>query len=76
MILEFEAYDAYDDLLPLQQWDVQSSFECNVEPYVCGVWVKTKTPGTEYLNQVIPLYLTKEQLDQHAHVEQEKSNES
>jgi hypothetical protein len=67
MILEFEAYDPYDELLPKQKWDVQSTFKCNVTPYVLGVWVKTKNPDTRYpdMNQVIPLYLTQEQLNQH-----------
>jgi hypothetical protein len=69
MILEFEAYDAYDELLPRQQWDVQSHFQCDVKPYVCGVWVKIKPTTHKYPNQVIPLYLTREQLDQHARVE-------
>ena len=70
MILEFQAYDAYDELLPRQQWDVQSSFQCDVEPYVCGVWVTDKEKDPKYPNKVIPLYLTKDQLDQHARVEE------
>ena len=70
MILEFEAYDPYEELLPRQQWDVQSSFQCDVEPYVCGVWVIDKEEDPEYPNKVIPLYLTKDQLDQHARVEE------
>jgi hypothetical protein len=66
MIIEFEAYDAYDELLPKQKWDVQSSFECTVDPYVKGVWVVNKDPDPAYpdMNQVIPLYLTRDQLNQ------------
>ena len=74
MILEFEAYDAYDELMPRQQWDVKSNFQCDVYPYVRGVWVKTKTPKLDYPNEVIPLYLTKEQLDQHARIEENQDD--
>ena len=57
MIATFESYTALDELVPAQEWDVVSNFECKVPPYVLGVWVKLEG------KKVQPLYLTQEQLN-------------
>jgi len=53
----FACHDALNNLLPAEKREIVSSFQCSEEPYVIGVWVK----GEE--KQVVPLYLTREQLD-------------
>jgi hypothetical protein len=62
IVAEFECYDALGELQPKQKYTIESSFNCEVGDYVLGVWVKAgdDPKGT----QVVPMYLTREQLDQ------------
>lgn len=57
----FECYDALGTLMPKEERDIVTSFNCEADNYAVGVWVKGE--GTE----VIPLYLTQAQVDELKH---------
>jgi hypothetical protein len=62
IVAEFECYDILGELQPKQKYTIESSFNCGAGDYVLGIWVKAKDDSKD--TQVIPMYLTQEQLNQ------------
>jgi hypothetical protein len=63
MKIKTEAYDVYGHLLPIAEYDVQSSFFVDPSPdfpFVLGLWID-KGPSPRGGRIIEPIYLTAEQ---------------